>query len=135
MDQHHVVAGVLRRDRQVLLCRRSPTREWYPGVWDLPGGHVEVGEQPLEALRRELLEELGVEIGDDPGHPLDRIARIARPETGLHLTIWLVTDWTGTVANRQPHEHDRIGWFGAPDLLRLALADDSYITLLHEQLR
>ena len=38
---HDVVAGVLIRDGHVLLCHRSPAREWYPDVWDLPGGHVE----------------------------------------------------------------------------------------------
>jgi ADP-ribose pyrophosphatase YjhB (NUDIX family) len=37
---HIVVAGLLVRDQQVLLCHRSAERKWYPNVWDLPGGHV-----------------------------------------------------------------------------------------------
>ena len=39
-----LVAGVLVRGAEVLLGHRSPHRRWYPDVWDLPGGHVEPGE-------------------------------------------------------------------------------------------
>lgn len=60
MTIHHVVAGALVAGDRLLLCHRSPTRRWYPNVWDLPGGHVEAGESEPEALRRELYEEIGV---------------------------------------------------------------------------
>ncbi len=60
MSAHHVVAGVLVRGDTVLMCHRSPHRRWYPGVRDLPGGHVEPGEDEPAALARELREELGV---------------------------------------------------------------------------
>lgn len=56
---HVVVAAVLRRRGRALLVHRSPQRRWYPDVWDLPGGHVEAGEDPAQALARELTEELG----------------------------------------------------------------------------
>lgn len=59
-DRHLVAAGLLRRGGRGLLLHRAPTRRWYPDCWDLPGGHVEGGETPDEALHRELLEELGV---------------------------------------------------------------------------
>ena len=41
---------------------RSPSKRHYPDVWDLFGGHVEAGESPEEALRREAREELGIEV-------------------------------------------------------------------------
>jgi hypothetical protein len=44
VDAHEIVAAVLVRDGRVLLCHRSPGREWFPNVWDLPGGHVEADE-------------------------------------------------------------------------------------------
>ena len=52
-----IVMAVLVRDDCVLLGHRHPERSWYPDVWDLPGGHVEDGEAPAAALRRELSED------------------------------------------------------------------------------
>jgi 8-oxo-dGTP diphosphatase len=46
---------------QVLLVRRSATSNFLPGVLELPGGHIEPGEDILEGLNRELREELGVD--------------------------------------------------------------------------
>jgi len=59
-----VAAGILRRNGHVLACQRLPDSSF--GLrWEFPGGKIERGESPAEALRRELLEELGVkaEIG------------------------------------------------------------------------
>ena len=68
-EEHLVVTGLLHRHGRVLLVHRSPTRHWYPDTWDLPGGHVEVEESPLEALVRELGEELGI-LAEVTGEPL-----------------------------------------------------------------
>lgn len=57
----HVVAGLLRRDDTVLLCRRAPGRD-YAGCWEFPGGKVEEGETPDQALKREWMEELALAI-------------------------------------------------------------------------
>jgi 8-oxo-dGTP diphosphatase len=67
-EEHFVVAGLLRRRGRALMVHRSPQRRWYPDAWDLPGGHVEVGEVPRLALVRELQEELGItaEVAGDP---------------------------------------------------------------------
>ncbi len=56
-----VAAGIIRRDDHVLAARRAAGAQ--AGLWELPGGKVEEGESPLEALRRELREELGCELG------------------------------------------------------------------------
>jgi 8-oxo-dGTP diphosphatase len=57
-----VVAAVVQRDDgRFLLARRLPESH-LGGLWEFPGGAVEEGESPPDALRRELLEELGVEV-------------------------------------------------------------------------
>jgi hypothetical protein len=72
--EHLVVAVILQRADELLLCHRSPGRQWYPDVWDFPGGHVEPGERPEDALRREVAEELGAELeGVDGGPVLRRV--------------------------------------------------------------
>ena len=61
MKQIHVVAGVIRDARgRILLARRTEGRD-LAGLWEFPGGKVEPGESPEDALVRELREELGIE--------------------------------------------------------------------------
>jgi 8-oxo-dGTP diphosphatase len=123
---HLVVAGLLVRAETVLLCHRSPSRRWYPNVWDLPGGHVEQGETPTVALARELNEELGIQISQ-PAEPV--FARIQRPD--FDCRIWVVTEWSGT-----PHiasdEHDEIDWWSPSDIGDLSLPDECYRPLIKQ---
>jgi mutator protein MutT len=131
MEDHHVVAVILLRAGQALLCRRSPGRQWYPDVWDFPGGHVLPGEHPEDALRREVAEELGAELEGVEGGP---VLRQVDPQAGLDLTVWVSRRWWGSITNLQPEEHDAIGWFGKGSLGQLAFADPSYPGLLRDLL-
>ena len=77
-----VVAGLLFDKGRLLICQRTP-QDRFPNKWEFPGGKIEPGEAPKDALRRELVEELGIdaEIGAEvwrtehqyPGHPPVRL--------------------------------------------------------------
>jgi 8-oxo-dGTP diphosphatase len=56
-----VVAAVIQREGRYLLCER-PSSKRHGGLWAFPGGKLEPGEGILEAVTRELKEELGVEV-------------------------------------------------------------------------
>jgi 8-oxo-dGTP pyrophosphatase MutT (NUDIX family) len=60
-EQERLVVGAVIVDDagQVFVHRRGPDRTLFPNCWDIPGGHVEPGETPLEALSREIEEETG----------------------------------------------------------------------------
>lgn len=88
-----VVAGVIRDARgRILLARRTEGRD-LAGMWEFPGGKREAGESPETALRRELHEELGIEV--EIGPHLITVPQIY-PAKRLRLDVRMVTAWQGT---------------------------------------
>ncbi len=61
MKKFTVVAGLIEKDGRIFLVRR-PKEKTEGGKWEFPGGKVEPGESLLSALKRELKEELGIEV-------------------------------------------------------------------------
>jgi 8-oxo-dGTP diphosphatase len=90
-----IVTAILRDGDRVLLCHRSAGRRWYPNVWDLPGGHVEEGEDPKASIVRELREELGIIASEPSGPPLREIWSAT-----FDMQIWLIDGWEGSTPNR-----------------------------------
>src|SRR6478735_9138275 len=111
-----IALALLVRDGQALLAHRDPSRRWYPDCWDLVGGHVESGELPHQAVRRECLEELGVRVHD----PLPIPMSVSDPTLDVHA--FLVTQWDGEPVNAAPEEHDDLRWFRPTDVADLRLA-------------
>jgi 8-oxo-dGTP diphosphatase len=92
-----VVAGLIEKDGKLLVCQRT-RHQTMPLKWEFPGGKIEEGEQPRDALRRELEEELGIvaTIGDE-------VARIQHeyPNGGMvELRFFLVREYAGEIENR-----------------------------------
>ena len=57
----HVTAAVIEREGRVLVARRRGG-DRFAGLWEFPGGKIEPGEAPRDCLRREILEELGLDV-------------------------------------------------------------------------
>ncbi len=126
---HLVAAGLLLRGGRGLLVHRAPTRHWYPDCWDLPGGHVEDGETPADALRRELLEELAV-TAVVTGAPFAQVRG-----ADFRMDVWIVDEWDGEPANADPYEHDALAWLNDLEMAGLRLADSRLPALFEAALR
>src|SRR5260370_2561278 len=105
------VAVLIRSDGAALLAQR-PRDKVYSGYWEFPGGKIEPGEPVAEALRREIREELGIEI--ERAYPW--ITRVfTYPHAKVRLHFYRVYAWHG-----EPHalEHQAIAW-QRPDAIEL----------------
>jgi mutator protein MutT len=121
----HIVNALFVRDGKVLLSRRSPHRAAYAGLWSFPGGHVEQGEALIEALIREIREEVGV-----TPTTFGLIGTIADPNTmttdPATYHMYAVTAWDGGEPSLVGDEHTELRWLtpaGASDLPSLALTE------------
>ena len=92
-----VVAALILRDGRVLICQRT-RHQTMPLKWEFPGGKIEEGEQPRDALRRELDEELGIEA-----NIREEVARIRHeyPNGGtIELRFFAVHEYKREIENR-----------------------------------
>lgn len=90
----HVVAGVIADARgRILLARRTEGRD-LAGLWEFPGGKVDPGETPEQALVRELREELGIDA--DVGAPVIVVPQ-RYPHKRLRLDVRRIARWRGNV--------------------------------------
>jgi 8-oxo-dGTP diphosphatase len=99
-----VVAAVIERDGRVLICRRKPGGR-HPLKWEFPGGKVEPGEDPREALARELREELAIEARID--EEMDSYEVRYGDSPRILLRFYRVTEFTGELMNL---DFERIVW-------------------------
>lgn len=101
-----VVGAALLNGGRLLAARRSAPPE-LAGRWELPGGKVEPGESPEQALVRELREELGVEA-----RPAERVPGEWPLRAGLVLRVWTAHLLSGEP--RTLEDHDELRWL-TPD--------------------
>lgn len=111
-----VVAALMKRQGKVLVGQR-PEGASLAGTWEFPGGKIELGESPEEALARELREELGVEaeIG-----PLKFAATHTYGKTGILFLFFEVKFWKGQVKTQQ---HLDLKWVTPKELGTLHLPE------------
>ncbi len=99
-----VAAGVLRRADGELLLAQRPVGKIAAGYWEFPGGKIERGESPRQALDRELHEELGIRVRT--ARPLIRF-RHEYSDRSVVLDTWLITDFDNEI---RAHENQEFAW-------------------------
>ncbi|PYV89310.1 MAG: NUDIX hydrolase [Acidobacteria bacterium] len=92
-----VVAALIVKNDKVLVCQRT-RHQTMPLKWEFPGGKIEDGEQPRDALRRELEEELGIDA--DIGDEVARIRHNYKNGGAVELRFYAVREYRGKLENR-----------------------------------
>lgn len=120
MPSVRVIAAVIERDGKLLVCQR-PAHKRHGGLWEFPGGKLEPGEDDETAARRELAEELGLELQSICAPELE----VADPDSPFVIVFVPVSAQGPPV----PHEHSDLRWGPAAALaeLPLAPADRRYV--------
>ena len=107
-----VAAALIHRDGRLLAARRATGPQ--EGLWELPGGKVEADERSVEALRREIREELGCELGaawlyDTVEHDY--------PDFHLTMDCFVCTLVPGAEPAASEGVHSELRWLGREELL------------------
>jgi 8-oxo-dGTP diphosphatase len=118
---------MLDQDGRVLIAQR-PEGKALAGLWEFPGGKVEMGEAPEATLIRELQEELGITVKEPCLAPLT-FASFAYPDFHLLMPLYVCRRWEGVVIAR---EHQALKWVRPNELRNFPMppADEPLIPAL-----
>ncbi|MDH5928765.1 NUDIX domain-containing protein [Vibrio lentus] len=104
MGVHECVSFILLNESQVLLEKRSESKETDPGLITIPGGHIEKGENQVQALFRELKEELNITPTE-----YTFLCSLYHPTKEIQLIhYFIVSDWKGDITAQ---EADSVAWY------------------------
>ncbi|EID4334236.1 TPA: NUDIX hydrolase [Vibrio parahaemolyticus] len=104
MEANDCISFIMLNGSKVLLEKRSEQKETDPGLITIPGGHIEYGETQIQALFRELNEELNV-IPTEYKY----LCSLYHPTKELQLIhYFIVTNWSGDIT---AHEADEVKWY------------------------
>ncbi|HXS21537.1 MAG TPA: 8-oxo-dGTP diphosphatase MutT [Steroidobacteraceae bacterium] len=121
-----VVAAAIFDDTGRVLIAERPAGKHMAGRWEFPGGKVAPGESEEGALRRELREELGIEV--TAARPLMRLTH-RYPDRQVELSMWVVERYRG---EPRPLDRQRLKWVERPSLADedLLEADGPFVAAL-----
>lgn len=112
MNVIRVTCGIILKDGKVLAARRSGKMK-LPLKWEFPGGKLQEGETEAECLKREIKEELNIEISIE--YKLNPV-RHDYPDVQIELIPFVANYISGTLFL---HEHEQAGWYSRDELLGL----------------
>ena len=96
---------ILVKDGKILLLLRSGKNRWKPNRWGPPGGHIDLGEDAIQAAVRETFEETGLTV---KGVDLELLIQKIKPDFGR--VYFYITDKFSDRGIKLSHEHDGFTW-------------------------
>ncbi len=101
---------------KVFLPKRADTKRFLPGVYELPGGHIDFGEEPVTALKREVDEELGMKI--EVGDPFFVFTYMNDVKGSHSIEVIYFAHFVNELSDivLEPEDHSEFGWFAEDEL-------------------
>ena len=118
-----VVGAILEDEQGRTLLAQRPANKSMPFLWEFPGGKVEAGENPEDALVRELCEEIGITVSPQNLKPLTFVS-LAYPDFHIILLCYLCLKWTGTPLAREGQ--GGVEWVRPEDLGKYSMREANY---------
>lgn len=131
---HHRFGGV----DKVFLPRRAPGKRFLPGVPELPGGHIDYGEDLVDGLKREIAEEFGMAL--EVGAPYAAFTYINQVKGSHSVEIIYLAQFADPIEQIRlnPEDHSEYGWYAERELTPLFTAvkgmDDPEVLAIHRGL-
>lgn len=117
---HHDVDGV----GKVFLAKRAETKKFLPGVFELPGGHIEWGEDIVEGLKREIMEEHGMHIA--VGDPFAAFTYSNATKGSHSVEVVYFATFADPIENIKikPEDHSEFKWVSPNDIQHIGPISD-----------
>lgn len=124
----HVAVGIIKNQHDGFLLTKRPEHKHQGGLWEFPGGKIEVNETAYQALVRELKEEIGIDVKQATSFMNFTHDYV---DKSINLDVWKVLEFNGEPygAEQQPFQ-----WVGLSQMLQLAMPAGSLI-IVQELLR
>ena len=101
---------------KVFLPKRADTKKFLPGIYELPGGHIDFGEEPVTGLKREVDEELGMKI--EVGDPFFVFTYTNQVKGSHSIEVIYFAYFVNELSDitLEPEDHSEFGWFAEDEL-------------------
>lgn len=101
---------------KIFLPKRAASKKFLPGAYELPGGHIDFGEEIVDGLKREIQEEFGMHIS--VGDPFAAFTYVNEIKGSHSIEVIFFARFEGDVQNIQlnPEDHSEYGWFAENEI-------------------
>ncbi len=123
-NQKITACAFLHKDWKLFIARRADTKKFLPGKYELPGGHIEFGETMTEGLKREIMEEFGIEVIIGEPYYVFTYTRDNNTVHSVEIDYFVTLDDLNQNIELNPECHSEYRWITQSEILNYFEEDD-----------